>query len=268
MPVEPYELFAIRYAHLGGRSAAHNAIGADAHESGSDLDYFIWVAKRSDRTFVIDTGFERGQAEVRKRNLIRSPKAGLALLGIDATMVEEVILTHLHYDHAGTLTDFPRARFHLQDSEMSYVTGRCMCHGFLRHSYHIEDVVTLVRSVHAGKVDFHDGADVLTDGLSLHRIGGHTAGLQVVRVWTRRGWVVVASDAAHLYMNFRQAVPYPTVYDVAGMLEGFRTVQRLADSPEHVVPGHDPMVMQLYPAVSKELEGIAIRIDVPPRAPA
>ena len=79
---------------------------------------------------------------------------------------------------------------------------------------------------------------------------------------------LVASDAAHLYMNFRQAVPYPTVYDVAGMLEGFRTVQRLADSPEHVVPGHDPMVMQLYPAVSKELEGIAIRIDVPPRAPA
>lgn len=268
MSPEPFELFALRYANLSGRKASHNAIGGDPHEAGSDLDYFVWIAKRSDRTFVIDTGFAQGQADARKRHLIRSPKAGLALLGIDAAQVENVILTHLHYDHAGTLTDFPRACFHLQDAEMGYVTGRCMCHGFLRHSYYIEDVVTLVRGVHAGRVAFHDGSETLADGLTVHQVGGHTAGLQIVRVWTRRGWVVVASDASHLYMNFRDTVPYPTVFDVAGMLEGFRTVQRLADSPDHVVPGHDPLVMRLYPAVTAELEGIAVRLDVPPRTMA
>ena len=39
---------------------------------------------------------------------------------------------------------------------------------------------------------------------------------------------------------------------------------RLADSPEHIVPGHDPLVMKYYPAVKAELEGIAVRLDVAP----
>ncbi|BBK34046.1 glyoxylase-like metal-dependent hydrolase (beta-lactamase superfamily II) [Stella humosa] len=262
---EPFELFAIRYANHTRRKASDNAIGGDFHEEASDLDYFVWVARRSDRTFVIDTGFDTEQAQARGRDLIRKPHAALALLGIDAAQVDAVILTHLHYDHAGTLTDFPRACFHVQDTEAAYATGRCMCHGFLRHPYHVEDVVSFVRHVYAGRVAFHDGVTELAHGLSLHRIGGHTGGLQVVRVWTRRGWVVVASDAAHLYMNMLRPQPFPAVVNVGEMLEGFRTIHRLADSPKHVVPGHDPLVMQIYPPVSPELAGIAVRLDESPK---
>ena len=265
MMPEPFELFAVRYANHTARRASDNAIGGDLHEEGSDLDYFVWVARRSDRLFVIDTGFDSGQAAARGRTLMRRPHEGLALLGIDAARVEDVVLTHLHYDHAGTLGDFPRACFHVQDTEAAYATGRCMCHGFLRHPYHVEDVVAFVRHVYAGRVAFHDGTVELADGLSLHRIGGHTGGLQVVRVWTRRGWVVVASDASHLYMNRGRGIPFPAVHHVGEMLEGFRTLDRLAASPDHVVPGHDPLVMRLYPPPSPDLAGIAVRLDVAPR---
>ena len=264
-PTEPFELFAIRYANHSGRRATDNFIGGDLHDSGSDLDYFVWVAKRSDRTFVIDTGFDTGQAQARKRDLIRRPHEALALIGIDAAAVDEVILTHLHYDHAGTLSSFPRACFHVQDAEVAYATGRCMCHGFLRHPYHVEDVVSFVRTVYAGRVAFHDGTVELADGLSLHRTGGHSGGLQVVRVWTRRGWVVVASDASHLYMNMNKGLPFPAVHDVGAMMEGFRIIHRLADSPKHVVPGHDPLVMALYPPPSPELAGIVVRLDETPK---
>jgi hypothetical protein len=48
------------------------------------------------------------------------------------------------------------------------------------------------------------------------------------------------------------------------MLEGHRKCRRLADSAQHVVPGHDPLVMQRYPALSAELEGIAVRLDTDP----
>jgi glyoxylase-like metal-dependent hydrolase (beta-lactamase superfamily II) len=102
----------------------------------------------------------------------------------------------------------------------------------------------------------------------VHRLGGHTAGLQVVRVWTRRGWVVVASDATHLYGNIQRNAPFPAVYNVGDMLEGYNIVRRLADSEAHIVPGHDPLVMQLYPAPTLALEGIAIRLDVMPKASA
>jgi glyoxylase-like metal-dependent hydrolase (beta-lactamase superfamily II) len=262
---EPFELFALRYARHIGRKASDNFIGGDIHEAASDLDYFVWVAKRSDRTFVIDTGFTADAARKRARNPYRLPSDGLYLLGLEADRIDEVILTHLHYDHAGTLQSFPRARFHAQDCEAAYATGRCMCHAYLQHPYDVEDVVSFVRLVYAGRVTFHDGFSELASGLTLHRIGGHSAGLQIVRVWTRRGWVVVASDATHLYANMGRGLPFPAVYNVGDMMEGFATLRRLADSEDHIVPGHDPLVMKLYPSVSAELDGIAVRLDEMPR---
>ncbi|WP_373356259.1 N-acyl homoserine lactonase family protein [Pseudoroseicyclus sp. CXY001] len=265
--MEPFELFALRYAHNGGRTGADNFVGGtDLHESSSPLDYYIWVARRSDRCFVIDTGFQKAAAEARGRDLLRTPAEALALLGIDAGRVDEVLLSHAHFDHAGGLGDFPAARVHVQDAEMAYATGRCMCHGFLQHPFDVEDVVRLVRLTYAGRVCHHDGDREIVPGLSVHRIGGHSAGLQSVRVWTKRGWVVVASDAAHLYENFRSERVFPFVYRVDELLEGYRRIRALADSDDHVVPGHDPLVMQLYPPVSPELEGLAVRLDEPPSA--
>lgn len=264
--VEPFELFAVNYARHEGRREADNVISGDLHEAGSDLAYFVWLARRSDRLFVIDTGFEYAAAEQRGRNLFQKPSERLTQLGIDAASVDEVVLTHLHYDHAGTLSDFPGARFHVQDTEATYATGRCMCHAYLRAPYDVEDVVGFVRKVYAGRVCFHDAVTELADGLSIHRIGGHSAGLQIVRVWTKRGWVVIASDASHLYANMRQKRAFPVVYHIGELLEGYETIHRLAASPDHVIPGHDPLVMRLYPPPAPELQDIAVRLDVAPRA--
>jgi glyoxylase-like metal-dependent hydrolase (beta-lactamase superfamily II) len=98
-------------------------------------------------------------------------------------------------------------------------------------------------------------------------VGGHSDGLQILRVWTRRGWVVVASDAAHLYAHLHGNRIFPVVYNVGDMLEGYKLLYQLADSPDHIVPGHDPLVMKLYPAPRPELEGIIVRLDVAPSHP-
>ena len=261
---EPFELFALRYATNSGRKLIQNALGADIHESGPDLDFFVWIAKRSDRTFVIDTGYDYAQGEIRQRPILRSPVEALRLLGIDAAKIDEVILTHLHFDHAGMMPAFGRACFHVQASEVAYATGPCMCHTFLRTAFDVEDVVHMVRLVYSGRINFHNGVTQLADGLTLHHIGGHTGGLQVVRVFTKRGWVVLASDAAHYYLNMERGLPFPIVQNIAGVLDGFKTINQLADTPDHIIPGHDPLVTRLYPAVSKELAGIAMRLDEPP----
>ena len=90
--------------------------------------------------------------------------------------------------------------------------------------------------VFAGRVVFHDGDSVLAPGLSLHRVGGHTDGLQVVRVHTEVGWIVLASDSTHYYENFTAGRPFPIVFDVGAMLEGYETLRRLADSPSSSSP--------------------------------
>jgi glyoxylase-like metal-dependent hydrolase (beta-lactamase superfamily II) len=167
----------------------------------------------------------------------------------------------LHYDHIGNFDLFPAATFHLQDLEMRYATGRHMGERFFSGAYDVEDVAGMVRRVYAGRVRFHDGDAELAPGLSIHLIGGHTMGLQSVRVRTRRGWLVLASDASHFYANMEQVRPFPIVWSVADMVQGYRRLRELAESPEHIIPGHDPLVLERYPAPSPELRGIVARLD-------
>jgi glyoxylase-like metal-dependent hydrolase (beta-lactamase superfamily II) len=265
MGLPNYEVFAIKYARRDARRAAH-FIGGDPHDAPMPMDYFVWLVRNGERAFVLDVGFTAEVAVRRKREHLRRPAAGLAKLGVDAATVRDVIVSHMHYDHIGTFQDFPRARFHLQDDEMAFVTGRHMCHHHLRHSFEIEDVVGVVRMVYEERVQFHAGDDELAPGVTLHRIGGHTAGLQCMRVHTKRGWVVLASDASHYYEHFEKGRCFPTVFNVGDTLEGYHRLRRLADSPQHIIPGHDPLVMSRYPAASGDLEGIAVRLDVTPHA--
>lgn len=260
-----YELFAIRYATRDARRGAL-FIGGDPHDGPMPLDYYVWTVSGGGRTFVVDTGFGAAQARQRGRELLRSPADGLKGLGIDPARVADVIITHMHYDHAGNLDLFPNATFHIQDREMQFVTGRCMGHETIRGGFEADDVVGMVRRLFAGRVRFHDGAEEIAPGLWLHFIGGHTMGLQSLRVMTRRGWVVLASDAAHLYAHLKQGRCFPIVYNVADMLEGHRTLQKLASSPLHIVPGHDPLVMKKYPASNPTLAGVAVRLDADPIA--
>jgi glyoxylase-like metal-dependent hydrolase (beta-lactamase superfamily II) len=262
--VEPYEVYAIKYATLA-RTAAENFIGGDPHDTSMRLDYYVWLARSSTRTVVIDTGFSESAGRRRKRELLRPPVESLKLLGVDAGEVRDVLITHLHYDHVGNFDQFPKATFHLQDLEMSYATGRHMAVGHFAYAYEVEEVVGMVRRVYQGRVTFHDGDAEIAPGLTVHHIGGHTLGLQSVRVWTRVGWVVLASDASHYYANMEENRPFPIVMDVAKMADGWRKLRTLASAPRHVVPGHDPLVMQRYRAPRPDLEGIAVRLDDEPR---
>jgi glyoxylase-like metal-dependent hydrolase (beta-lactamase superfamily II) len=170
----------------------------------------------------------------------------------------------LHYDHAGNIPLFERARFHIQDAEMEFVTGRAMCHGALRHSFEAEHVSQMVHRIFDERVQFHDGMSELAPGVTLHKVGGHTKGLQVTRVKTRRGYVVLASDAAHLYANMDRKHPFPIVVDVDDYLEAFTTIRNLASSEAHVVPGHDPLVLERYPLARAGLSGV-VRLDAEPK---
>ena len=254
-----YEIYAIKYAHHM-RRASENFIGGDPHDGPMPLDYFVWLIRGDGREIVVDTGFSAATARRRGRDHIRCPTEGLRTLGCEPSTVENVVITHLHYDHVGNFDLFPAATFHLQDLEMNYATGRHMLEDRHRYAYDVEDVVGMVRRVYAGRVRFHQGDAELFPGLSVHFIGGHTMGLQAVRVATRRGWVVLASDASHFYANMEQTRPFPIVFSVPDMVAGYERLRSLAASPGHVIPGHDPLVMQRYPA-AKGFEGIAVRLD-------
>jgi len=261
MAREPaYEVYAIKYAYHA-RRAGENFIGGDPHDGPMPLDYFVWLVRGGGRELVVDTGFSAAVAARRGRDHLRCPTEGLRMLGVEAQTVRDVVITHLHYDHVGNFELFPAASFHLQDEELAYATGRHMARPVFSGAFDVEDVVGMVRNVYRGRVRFHDGDAELFPGVSVHLIGGHTAGLQVVRVATRRGWLVLASDASHFYANMEQARPFPIVYSVADMVQGYDRLRELAQSPAHIIPGHDPEVLRRYPAPREDLQGVAARLD-------
>ncbi len=258
-----YELYAIRYATRPARRPEH-FVGGDPHDTPMPMDYFVWAAIGPERSFVIDTGFTEAMAAKRGRTFLRCPAESLSLVGLDRNTVDTVILTHLHYDHVGTFHLFPRAEFHLQESEIHFATGRYMRYPQMSHPYEPEDVCGVVRLNYQQRVRLYDGPVDLAPGISLHPVGGHTAGLQFVRVHTRRGWVVVASDASHYYENMNAGRPFSTAFHIGQMHEAFDALRAAAPSPDHIIPGHDPMVMEFYPAPSEALKGAVVRLDTPP----
>ncbi len=261
---ESYEIFALKYAEDTTRTRGECFILADDADAPRPLDYFVWVVRNENRTILVDTGFDAAEGRRRNRSFLREPREALAMIGVDAASIEEVVITHMHYDHAGTIAAFDAARFHLQEAEMVYATGPCMCPGPLQTSFTADHVCRMVRNVFSGRVAFHDGDALIAPGITLHKIGGHSRGLQCVRVHTRRGPVLLASDAAHFYESYESKQRFHIVVDVEDMLKGFDRVTELAASTRHIIPGHDPLVIERYPAVSAGRDGIAVRLDVDP----
>ena len=258
-----YEVFALRYA-AAARAAMANFILPGPHDVPLPMDFYIWAIRGEGRTIVVDTGFspEVGARRRPEWKYLHAPTDALAKLGIDAANVSDLVLTHLDWDHSGNTAMFPAASFHLQEAELAFRTGRYMTHPFFSARAEIDDVIAAVRNVYAGGIRFHDGADAIAPGVTLHVIGGHTAGMQVVRVPTERGWVVLASDAAHYWANLRRRQPFPLVLDVGKMLEGFCLMEELADSADHIIPGHDPEVLARFPALPGQPD--IVRLDQPP----
>lgn len=260
-----HRILAIRYGRHD-RKAAENFLAGDDHRTDMPLAYYVWVIERLGLpSIVVDCGFGQEAAERRGRTLLRSVEAGLADAGVDPAAVEDVILTHLHYDHAGCLGMFPRARFHIQDAEMAYATGRAMTHRLVRAPFDAAPVAEMVQLLFGDRVVFHDGTSDIAPGIRVHRLGGHSAGLQAVEVTTARGPVVLASDAAHLYANIVRGIPFPIVSNVAEYLDSIRRLRALVPDLSHIIPGHDPLVAASFPPVGGARD--IVRVDLAPHRP-
>lgn len=260
-----WEVYALKYAERNSRTRNDSFLLDDNHNTPHEMDYYLWLLKNQSRTIVVDTGYDTAEGIARGRPVETDPAELLKRFGVAPDTIDTVIITHLHYDHAGSLPEFKAATFHLQEQEMIYATGPCMCHDTLKKPFTGEHIVEMVRRLYAGRLRFHNGSAEVAPGVEVHLIGGHSRGLQCVRVKTRRGWLVLASDASHYYENFLHGKPFPIVVDLEDMLSGFTRLIELADTQDHIIPGHDPLVRQYYPS---QHDDRVFRLDAEPTSPA
>src|SRR6202011_2410498 len=200
MPSDQYRIYAVRYGHrdtVPAWEAFHKEHAAPA----GGMDYFVWAVTNGQHTVIVDTGFSEAEGTLRGRTFLRSPAVGLAEIGIDASLVTHVVLTHFHYDHIGGQALFPRATFYVQEEEMRFYTGPLATRPAFRGSIALPDIISIVTLNYAGRVVFHDGDAEIVPGVWVHKATGHTAGMQIVSAQTSRGRAVLTSDASHYYAN-------------------------------------------------------------------
>ena len=207
-------------------------------------DYFVWTVG----AILVDTGFSDAAGARRGRTLLHPVEALLREAGLDPETVEDVVLSHAHYDHIGNLGLFPRARFTLAREEFEAAAQALKVgidpEGPLERS-DLESLMALERS---GRVCLFDGRFEIAPGIELVTIGGHTPGQLAVVVRGSSGTLVLAADSVHFYAELESGIPYAIADDPAGLLRGYETVRTLAAGNDAaIVPGHDPLVRDRFP---------------------
>ena len=246
--MKPWKVYVVLY---GSRMASTSVfLLGDLHDTPMPMNYYVWGLTNGEQTVVIDTGFNERTAKQRNREMLCTPMDGLAKVKIDARKVEHVVVTHLHWDHIGNWDQFPNATYYLQESELHFCAGRHAAYPVFKKSLEGDEIAGVVKLLYNGRVRLINGTVDILPGIRVHKVGGHTAGMQIVEVQTAQGTAVLASDASHSYRNFLENTPFPVLHDIPGVLDGYELMRRLASREDLVLPGHDPDVLNRFPAVA------------------
>ena len=252
-----YEVYAVRYARLLGYPVESLVQGADPKRK-LDLAMTVWVLKGpGKRTVLVDTGFYRPEIMTRKdvADYTRPDKA-LERLGISAEQVTDIVITHMHWDHADGVDLFPKARVWIQREEYDYYTRKAREPGGDQNSFIPAFVVALVNLNKLGRVHLVDGdAKEIIPGVTVYTGGRHTFASQYVGVNTKAGRLVIASDNLYLYENLDKHVPIAQTFDAKSNLAAQDRMKQIATSPRLIKPGHDPAVFVRFP---KPGNGVAL----------
>ena len=248
-----YEVYALSYGVYPAFPVSGLIAGADKDRK-IDLQMMIWLIKGPGaRNILVDTGcyhekFVKGRGI---KDFIK-PSETLAKLGLLPEDITDVIITHMHWDHADGMDLFPKAKIWIQKDEYAYYTGAAWQPGGQHGGIDPDDVLALVKLNTENRVNLVDGDDrEIIEGVKVYTGGRHTYASQYVSVRTASGTVVIASDNMYLYENLQKHVPIAQTFDADSNLRAQDRMKQIASRPDLIVPGHDPAVFVKFPQPGK-----------------
>lgn len=247
-PPPAYQVYAIRYATIPDFPLAELVAGADKTRK-IDIAMMIWLVRGNGRNILVDSGFyhDRFFREWHVLDFTR-PSDAVGRLGLKPEDITDVIITHMHWDHADGMDLFPHARIWIQKDELAYYAGEAWQSPRTHGGIDPGDVIEAVRLNTEGRVRLVNGdAQEIIPGVTCYIGGKHTWQSQFVAVNTKPGIVVLASDNMYLYENLEKHVPIAATLDPASNLRAQDRMRQLASNPRLIIPGHDARVMTNFP---------------------
>jgi glyoxylase-like metal-dependent hydrolase (beta-lactamase superfamily II) len=257
----PWVVTAVRYGTLettlGDVYYRYSAYGEP--DGPARLDYYFWIVRDVDNgeTILVDTGFHPDAGRRRGRTCLIEPAEAMAALGITPDTVSRVVLTHLHYDHTGNLDVLPDAELLVPAIELDFWLSPMGQRGQFAGLVETAELERVRAADAEGRVRRLIGGEEIAPDVHAVHLGGHSPGQMALAIFGEGTPVILASDAAHFYDELNRERPFAVIADLAEMYEGYDTLRELAGAEGHIVPGHDPGLMERYPRVDGEF---AVRI--------
>lgn len=155
--------------------------------------------------------------------------------GLTPADVKYVFLTHLHFDHSHNIDLFPNATFFVSRAEWDYSLNP-----------HPDDILMpwcIHEQLHKGSLQIIDGEGPLFPGLTYFPTPGHTPGCTSLQFVAPDGARIIIAGDAIKYAKEAIMARCDNAFDT--IETGTRSIQRILQSADRIVPGHFPELIRL-----------------------
>ena len=248
-----YEIYAVKYAGPLISSTAMVLWNTD-WDKNIERNYYIWVIKGNGETLIVDCGVAPSLAKERQIPGYINPVKVLEGIGVEASHIKKVIITHVNFDHISGIELFPNATFHLQEKEFNF-----WIKDPISKKPPFRMVSDPVGNAYLAKLEgtkrliLVDGDQMILPGIELLLAPGHTPGLQVVSVNTARGTAILGSDCAHIFRNYEEEIPSCFIIDMIAWMRTYDKLKSKVSSIDLLFPGHDIKMATQYPKVAEDI---------------
>jgi glyoxylase-like metal-dependent hydrolase (beta-lactamase superfamily II) len=246
-----YQIFALRFSGPTVGSGAFVMWLKEWEKTAERCGYFFHIQGTSEPV-IVDTGVTPQLAKKRNLRGYSNPVQVLSRLGLESDEVRHVILTHMHWDHVGGVSLFPRATFYLQEKEYDFWLNNPIAK-YPPFKLEVDEASLeyLASMEGSDRLVLLDGDKEILPGLKCLLAPGHSIALQAVAVDTDQGVAVLGSDSGHTFRNYEER--WPSAVDMVALMKTHDLLKRKVSSPELLFPGHDPLLSARYAAVAQDV---------------
>lgn len=270
---EHWEIYVIEFARSKNQPWV-DLVNGMYDDGPTDLPFSFILARRGDRNVLVDTGFMKTETGPNFSDKFGipwwiSPVRMLAELGLTPDDITDIIVSHAHFDHMGSIDQFPKARLYLQKQELlSWHEAMALPvqYGFLTAIIDPDDLRAAFDASVEHRLTLVDGdRDDLLPGIHVRLGQGHTMGQQFVIVETARGRIVLSGDCVYSSRQItghkHDGVYQPLNNAVGSVWDQLKTIDRInteiGGNLDRLIILHDSERWKGLPVV-KEIEGFRI----------
>ena len=253
-----YEVYALKFASaFEGKPfpLSYLVLNAPEKEKGNAI-FMVWLIKGDNgKNILVDAGFLKDVEEAKNYGVTdyMRPDSMLFGVGLKATDITDIILTHPHWDHMDGVDLFPNARVWMQNEDYNYFVGAAWQKkgGGDFNKRNVRQIIELNLS---GKLTLVDGDNKeIIPGIKVYTGSRHTFNSQYVLVKSGAEKIILASDNVYTYYNLDnlKSAPKDATYDPTGYINAMKRMKTLVSNIKYIIPGHDALLFSRFPIISK-----------------